>query len=227
MTDYQSYSIRQHIRDMERRLDFTKRFSEAELTTKRRTESEDVRKEQILAAARKVFRERGYDRTTISDIVREAGVAQGTFYLYYPSKRDAFIALSRQFQQMMADAVMGAATPEMSLEERNKAMTRAGFEFAGRHKDLVRLLNFGADSISEEVQYDYFKGNPLLNAFVEEFEGLVKAGVKQWMDAEITAHLIYGMYEHAMVEAFVLSDGSDAKRWEEGISQLVINALRQ
>ena len=45
------------------------------MTVTRRTETEEVRK---------VLREKGYDSTTVSDIVKEAGVAQGTFYLYFP-----------------------------------------------------------------------------------------------------------------------------------------------
>ena len=49
------------------------------MPTIRRTESEAIRKEQILGAARRILREKGYDNSTISDIVKEAGVAQGTF----------------------------------------------------------------------------------------------------------------------------------------------------
>src|SRR5262245_44500387 len=40
----------------------------------------------LLAAAVEVFAAKGYTATRVSDIVREAGVAQGTFYLYFKSK---------------------------------------------------------------------------------------------------------------------------------------------
>ncbi len=45
---------------------------------------------QLLAAARKVFAERGYHKAGVSDIIREAGVARGTFYNYFDSKRAVF-----------------------------------------------------------------------------------------------------------------------------------------
>ncbi len=48
----------------------------------RRTESEAVRRAQLLGAARKMFRAKGYDGATVSEIAREAEVAQRTFYLY-------------------------------------------------------------------------------------------------------------------------------------------------
>lgn len=44
------------------------------------------RKKEILECAKKVIHEKGYANTRVSDIVLSAGVAQGTFYLYFPTK---------------------------------------------------------------------------------------------------------------------------------------------
>ena len=44
------------------------------------------RRQQILTVARDVFARRGYHQSTIDDIVAEAGVARGTFYLYFEDK---------------------------------------------------------------------------------------------------------------------------------------------
>ncbi|MEZ4812800.1 MAG: TetR/AcrR family transcriptional regulator [Caldisericia bacterium] len=43
-------------------------------------------KEQLIESARRVMFENGYSRTRISDIVKDAGLAQGTFYLYFKNK---------------------------------------------------------------------------------------------------------------------------------------------
>ncbi|WP_226597722.1 TetR/AcrR family transcriptional regulator [Marinobacter nauticus] len=51
----------------------------------------------ILRAARDCFQEHGYDNTTIRDIVRRTGLAAGTFYNYFSSKRDIFAALLSDF----------------------------------------------------------------------------------------------------------------------------------
>ena len=47
----------------------------------------------LLDAAEAVFGEYSYDRASISEITRRAGVAQGTFYLYFPDKKAAFVEL--------------------------------------------------------------------------------------------------------------------------------------
>lgn len=47
----------------------------------------------ILDATKEVFRTRGYGGTSIDDIARAAGVSRASFYTYFPSKRDALLAV--------------------------------------------------------------------------------------------------------------------------------------
>ncbi|MFO8055993.1 MAG: TetR/AcrR family transcriptional regulator [bacterium] len=51
------------------------------------------RREQILEAATSVFAAKGYYRASITDIIKESGIARGTFYLYFESKREVFAEL--------------------------------------------------------------------------------------------------------------------------------------
>ena len=52
------------------------------------------RRQEILAAARRCFARNGFHSATITDIVRESGVSQGTFYLYFQTKDDVIAALA-------------------------------------------------------------------------------------------------------------------------------------
>lgn len=56
-------------------------------------ERSDRRRAEILAAASRVFAERGYHRTTVRQVAREAGIADGTIYLYFGSKQEVLLAL--------------------------------------------------------------------------------------------------------------------------------------
>jgi len=71
-----------------------------------RSSDRSARRAELVAAAARVFAERGVAKTTVSDIVRAAGVAQGTFYLYFPAKDDAVLAVVDE----MADAVIARIT---------------------------------------------------------------------------------------------------------------------
>ena len=52
----------------------------------------EQRREQILGAALSVFSRQGFDKSTVPDIARQAGIAVGTIYNYYPGKRELFVA---------------------------------------------------------------------------------------------------------------------------------------
>lgn len=54
----------------------------------------EQRRAELTEAARRVFRRKGYAASTVSDIVREAGVSQGTFYFYFKDKEAAFDAVA-------------------------------------------------------------------------------------------------------------------------------------
>jgi AcrR family transcriptional regulator len=63
----------------------------------RKKQDTEKRREEILKAALDVFTEKGYAAATIPEIARAAGVAAGTIYLYYPSKRELFVAVVKGF----------------------------------------------------------------------------------------------------------------------------------
>jgi len=57
------------------------------------TKDPEVRKGELIEAAEVLFREEGYRQTSVSDIVKKVGVAQGTFYYYFQSKDEVMDAV--------------------------------------------------------------------------------------------------------------------------------------
>jgi AcrR family transcriptional regulator len=65
----------------------------------------DARKEEFLDAAKKLFEEKGFEETSIDDIVRRIGVAKGLFYYYFRSKDEIIDVLIERFQGEMRDSI--------------------------------------------------------------------------------------------------------------------------
>ena len=63
----------------------------------REKEAIEKRRQEILTAALDVFVEKGYGVATMPEIARRSGVAAGTLYLYYPSKRELYVAVIKNF----------------------------------------------------------------------------------------------------------------------------------
>ena len=76
-----------------------------------RVTDREARRSTLVTAAAAAFAERGVANTSVSDIVRAAGVAQGTFYLYFDSKDDVVLAVVER----MAEAIFDAATARVEV----------------------------------------------------------------------------------------------------------------
>lgn len=79
------------------------------------TKDPELRRNELMDLAEQLFAEKGYDHTSPSDIIRKAGVAQGTFYYYFKSKDDIVRAIIgrylERYEQYVAEI---AADPEMN-----------------------------------------------------------------------------------------------------------------
>lgn len=62
----------------------------------------DVRRAEILSIANQLFQSKGYSKTAVDEIVRQAGIAKGTFYHYFKSKEEILDALTDQLVNDMA-----------------------------------------------------------------------------------------------------------------------------
>jgi AcrR family transcriptional regulator len=80
--------------------------------TRRRPPGKQERREQILSIARDVFARRGYHQTTIDEIVLQAGIARGTFYLYFEDKRAIFSELVDRFALRINQAIVPITTDD-------------------------------------------------------------------------------------------------------------------
>src|SRR3989442_12584793 len=93
----------------------------------------------ILEAARKVFAKKGFHDATVDDIADTAGVAKGTVYLYYESKRDVYFAALKfgigQMYSLLLDELNKITTPEEKL----KALIAANLEYFDENRDFFKI----------------------------------------------------------------------------------------
>ncbi len=95
---------------------------------------------KLLEAAEIEFGERGYHEASISEITRRAGVALGTFYVYFESKEEVFRALVTHMNRLTRDWLTEqvAESPDRLTAERRGIA--AFIEFVRRHRNLYRIV---------------------------------------------------------------------------------------
>ena len=116
-----------------------------------RPKSEDKRN-AILAAATRVFAERGLTAAPTSEISKEAGVAEGTPFTYFKTKDDLMNALYREFKLELADAMMSGFPRKKSVRTRLQHVwdgyVNWGVTNPEQRKVLAQLLVSGMLSIA-------------------------------------------------------------------------------
>jgi AcrR family transcriptional regulator len=92
----------------------------------------------ILDAAREVFGELGYETATVRDIIRRTGLAAGTFYNYFKSKDEVYVALASEGARQFAPLLKAQRAQSANWEEFVHAAIEAYFLFlADAHKSWL------------------------------------------------------------------------------------------
>jgi len=114
------------------------------------------RRDEIIAAAKKVFARNGFHDTTIADIAKEAELAYGSVYWYFDSKDDLFrqlIAVEEYgLRTHVAVALAKSGTQFGFAEAPFRASLRATFEFFEADKATVKLLLRDAYALGERFE---------------------------------------------------------------------------
>ncbi|MTT31407.1 TetR family transcriptional regulator [Terrilactibacillus sp. BCM23-1] len=113
------------------------------------------RKNELLTIAIKLFAEKGYHKTKISDIVKEAEVSQGTFYWYFKSKEAIALEIIQEGQHKLTGVISQGYRREFATtQDAVKASEKLFFEiftFAEENRFLMELLLKGLEGESSIV----------------------------------------------------------------------------
>ncbi len=172
------------------------------------------RRKQVLDCARRVFAERGYHETSIDDLIRDAGIARGTFYLYFPSKRALFEELLDTFLVELRSAIRpievdGPVPPPVVQLQENVVRLLASLE---DHRHMTRILLREAAGLDDEFDRK-------LRDFYDQLHGLIKGGLELGIsmglirscDPDIVGRCVLGSIRE-VVASVILPPQGDAGR---------------
>jgi AcrR family transcriptional regulator len=157
----------------------------------------EFRCSEILDAARAVFARKGFKDATVDDIAEAAGVAKGTVYLYFASKRDIFLKTVIQGTIALQDEVRRSMAAEPDAATKIQAFIRTRLEYSERNRDFMRIFYLEMNHMlirpvpgDQEFQELYQRQAATLERILEE--GIARNEVRT-MDVSASARVIYDM----------------------------------
>jgi AcrR family transcriptional regulator len=169
----------------------------------------DDRISALLTAAQSVFAKKGYHAATVDDITRAAGVAKGTFYLYFQEKREIYYAVIQGFLALIKD--IGRSDSEHARGDDYVSQAESAAHEVMKvfleNRELARLAyreSMGLDAELEKIVRDFYREIAEVEAANIRLGvelGLLRAG----LDPLLVAYAHIGMAERVLL--VLLEDG--------------------
>ena len=173
-----------------------------------RTQSQ-TRRQQILGVAASVFAAKGYHNATVSDIIAGAGIARGTFYLYFKGKRQIFEVLLDHFLEELKGGIAAidvcSDTPPLEQLKANLVRTMST---VCRYRDTARLV-LGTieapDSRMSERVNGFFGGvKELVTSSLRTGKSI---GLVREVPEEVATHFVFGAAKEVVKEMVAAGNG--------------------
>jgi AcrR family transcriptional regulator len=186
----------------------------------------------LIESAIRIFQQKGFQMTRVSDIVADAGVAQGTFYNYFKSKeeifRDICNAFIEQVQKKFIERSEHMFDGDTSAEVVNNVhlVVRDLFQIYHENLDVAELLfreGIGNGGIFKEI----YEG--MLTLFLElireQVEKAINRGFIHIEDAQIGSVFLFGLFERSLLYFMLIQKTTDLEKLERVMVDFVLKGL--
>ena len=177
---------------------------------------------KLLQAAEIEFGERGFYEAAISGITQRAGVALGTFYVYFESKEEVFRALVAYMGQLTRHWIserIGDSPDRITAEQRG---VEAFMEFVHQHSNLYRIVS-EAQFVAEDAFREYYM------VFADAYrENLARAGASGQIregDYEVWAWALIGMNVFLGMRFAAWEDSRSSKEMAAAVADLISTGM--
>ena len=173
---------------------------------------------RLLEAAESVFGELGYHDASIVKITEAAGVGQGTFYLYFASKKDVFDELIRDLNRRVRHVMKESSSRGETRLEAELLGFGAYFRFTAEHPALYRIIRQAEFVSPEMLEFHYEK---LAAGYVEGLRESMARGEVGAIDPEVSAWALMAAGEMLGMRYILWGDGSVPAHVEEELARII------
>ncbi|GEL07168.1 TetR/AcrR family transcriptional regulator [Salisediminibacterium halotolerans] len=163
--------------------------------------------DQIIDAAVKVIAENGYHHSQVSKIAREAGVADGTIYLYFKNKEDILISMFEEKMGRFVEKIQERLNGVENTEEKMRILIEMHFSQLEHDHDMAIVTQLELRQSNIAIRH---KVNEVLKGYLTLVDELLQEGIETGffdpqMDRRIARQMIFGALDE-IVTNWVMKD---------------------
>jgi AcrR family transcriptional regulator len=173
---------------------------------------------RLLDAAERVFGELGYHDASVVKVAEAAGVAAGTFYLYFDSKKSIFDELVRDLNRRVRRAMKEASSQGETRVEAELRGFDAYFRFTAEHPTLYRIIRQAEFVSPEMLRYHYDR---LSAGYIDALAEASATGEIGKLDPEVAAYALMGLGEMIGMRWILWGEGRMPKRVTRELERMI------
>lgn len=158
------------------------------------------KKQLIQKASLKCFLSKGYHQTRIEDIIAEASIGKGTFYLYFENKEDLVLSFIQEFKEMFKQIhlwITVSLNEDVDLKDLFKKEGQKIVKILKENRELVTFLFHEGKSISPKITAeisDFFDGQ--IKSAEKSYKKAQKLGLIKDVNPRYAAYCVVGGISH-------------------------------
>jgi TetR/AcrR family fatty acid metabolism transcriptional regulator len=183
---------------------------------------------QIVDAAVIVIAENGYHQAQVSKIAKEAGVADGTIYLYFKNKEDILISVFREKMGVFAENVKEILKKDISSTEMLAKMIENHFSLLNGDRHLAIVTQLELRQSNKELRY---RINEVLKEYLVLLDAILKEGIKKGefderIDVRLARQMVFGTIDET-ITSWVMNDQKyDLMKLAPEVHRLILNGMK-
>jgi AcrR family transcriptional regulator len=196
----------------------------------RKALEKQIRRNQILDAARTLLFSSGVDRISISRISKQSELGVGTIYFYYKNKEEIFVALQKEGVDLLYSKIFQIFQKNIGLEEKLVCIANAYLLFSREHKHYFDIINYFLSSPIVFFERDLknqidMSGHKILLIIQDIVAKGVQVGVFNEADPKKFSIMfwgtLHGLIHFKKLERTVLENKSHEKLFDYSVQKLI------
>ncbi len=188
------------------------------------------KRRRILDGALKAFAKKGFYNTKVSEIASEAGVADGTIYLYFKNKDDLLISLFEDRMEWIIERLSSEMEQtDGGFAEKLALFIRLHFMLVLENQDLAEFITV---ELRQSAKFVKEYSNPKFGDYLKMLQGLLEQAqqtgeLRQELDARLVSRAIFGALDEVLLQLSLSAklDVAEVERRTAMLSDMFIGGL--
>ena len=194
-----------------------------------RHDIKEARKDNLIDAALRVFAEKGYSDTTMTDIARKAGVSTPVLYEYFKTKEDLLFAIPEKFMEEPIRIMEYVAPYLRGAEAKIRGIVQGYLTVYDKNPLYASLVMLELKTNRKFLKAKaYGMVRKVAGGLLEVIEEGIKDGTfKEDTDAFLVRSMLLGTIEHLCIRKLLLGEPKNLPQYSDAIVNIILDSIKK